>query len=421
MIFNDAGTGPDCQSARKEERVMAKEKFDRSKPHVNVGTIGHIDHGKTTLTAALTKVAADKGWAKFVPYDQVAKASESQGRRDETKILTIASSHVEYATANRHYAHVDCPGHADYIKNMITGAAQMDGAILVVSCVDGPMPQTREHVLLARQVNVPYLVVALNKVDMMDDAELVDLVELEVRELLKSYGFPGDDVPVVRVSALKALNGEPDGVEGITKLMEALDSLHPAAAARSRQAVHDADRRRVLDLGPRHRGHRPRRARQGEGRRGNRDRRLQAHRARRSSPASRCSASCSIRARRATTSACCCAAWKRSDVERGQVLAKPGSIKPHTKFKAEVYVLSKEEGGRHTPFFNGYRPQFYIRTTDVTGSLNLGEGVEMIMPGDNTADHAELIAPTALEKGARFAIREGGRTVGAGTVTEIVE
>ncbi len=257
---------------------MAKEKFDRSKPHVNVGTIGHIDHGKTTLTAALTKVAADKGWAKFIPYDEVAKASESQGRRDATKILTIATSHVEYATPNRHYAHVDCPGHADYIKNMITGAAQMDGAILVVSAVDGPMPQTREHVLLAKQVNVPYMVVALNKVDAVDDPELVDLVELEVRELLSSYGFPGNDIPVVRISALKALQGDPDGVAGVLKLMDALDTYIPLPRARDRQAVPDADRRRVLDLGPWHGRHRPYRARQGQGQRGNRDRRVQADR-----------------------------------------------------------------------------------------------------------------------------------------------
>ncbi len=257
---------------------MAKEKFDRSKPHVNVGTIGHIDHGKTTLTAALTKVSSDKGWAKFISYDEVAKASESQGRRDESKVMTIATSHVEYSTANRHYAHVDCPGHADYIKNMITGAAQMDGGILVVSAVDGPMPQTREHVLLARQVNVPYLVVALNKVDAIDDPELLDLVELEVRELLTSYGFPGDDIPVVRVSALKALQGDPEGVAERHQADGSARQLHPAAAARSRQAVHDADRRRVLDLGPRHRRHRPHRARQGQGRRGNRDRRLQADR-----------------------------------------------------------------------------------------------------------------------------------------------
>ena len=261
---------------------MAKEKFDRSKPHVNVGTIGHIDHGKTTLTAALTKVAADKGWAKFVPYDEVAKASESQGRRDDTKILTIASSHVEYATANRHYAHVDCPGHADYIKNMITGAAQMDGAILVVSAVDGPMPQTREHVLLARQVNVPYLVVALNKVDAVDDPELLDLVELEVRELLTSYGFPGDDMPVVRVSALGAINGDPAGVESRDQADGGARHLHSAAGAGGRQAVHDADRGRVLDLGARHGGDGAHRARQGEGRRGNRDRRASSRRRRRS-------------------------------------------------------------------------------------------------------------------------------------------
>ena len=297
---------------------MAKEKFDRSKPHVNVGTIGHIDHGKTTLTAALTKVAADKGWAKFIPYDEVAKASESQGRRDETKILTIATSHVEYSTAKRHYAHVDCPGHADYIKNMITGAAQMDGAILVVSAVDGPMPQTREHVLLARQVNVPYLVVALNKVDAIDDPELLDLVELEVRELLKTYEFPGDDVPVVRVSALKALQGDPEGVAGVIEADGSARQLHPAAAARSRQAVPDADRRRVLDLGPRHGRDRPRRARQGEGRRGSRDRRASSRPRRRSSPASRCSASCSTRAWRATTSACCCAAWKKTTSSAGR-------------------------------------------------------------------------------------------------------
>ena len=399
---------------------MAKEKFDRSKPHVNVGTIGHIDHGKTTLTAALTKVAADKGWAKFISYDEVAKASESQGRRDDTKIMTIATSHVEYSTANRHYAHVDCPGHADYIKNMITGAAQMDGAILVVSAVDGPMPQTREHVLLAKQVNVPYLVVALNKVDAIDDPELLDLVELEVRELLKTYGFPGDDIPVVRVSALKALQGDRRRRRRRPQADGSARQLRAAAAARSRQAVPDADRRRVLDLGPRHRRHRPRRARQGEGRRGNRDRRLQAdreegrHRRRDVPQAARRG-----RGRRQHRRAA--ARRGKDDVERGQVLAKPGSIKPHTKFKGEVYILSKEEGGRHTPFFNGYRPQFYIRTTDVTGTLHLPEGVEMVMPGDNTTISGELMTPVALEKGARFAIREGGRTVGAGTITEIVE
>ncbi len=399
---------------------MAKEKFDRSKPHVNVGTIGHIDHGKTTLTAALTKVAAAKGWAKFVSYDEVAKASESQGRRDETKILTIASSHVEYSTANRHYAHVDCPGHADYIKNMITGAAQMDGAILVVSCVDGPMPQTREHVLLARQVNVPYLVVALNKVDMMDDPELVDLVELEVRELLKTYGFPGDDVPVIRVSALKALADEPEGIEGIVKLMEALDSYIPVPQREVDKPfmmpiedVFSISGRGTVVTGRVERG----RVKVGE------EVEIVGFK-----PTTKKVVTGVEMFRKLLDSGeagdnigVLLRGVEKTDVERGQVLAKPGSIKPHTKFKARVYVLSKEEGGRHTPFFNGYRPQFYIRTTDVTGTLNLSEGVEMIMPGDNTDISAELISPVALEKEARFAIREGGRTVGAGTVTDIVE
>ena len=399
---------------------MAKEKFDRSKPHVNVGTIGHIDHGKTTLTAALTKVSADKGWAKFVPYDQVAKASESQGRRDETKILTIATSHVEYGTANRHYAHVDCPGHADYIKNMITGAAQMDGAILVVSCIDGPMPQTREHVLLARQVNVPYLVVALNKVDAVEDTELVDLVELEVRELLKSYGFPGDDVPVVRVSALGALNGDPKGVESVTKLMEALDAYIPVperdvdkpflmpiedvfSISGRGTVVTGRIERGIVKVGDEVEiiGFKPTEKKVVTG--------VEMFRKLLDSGQAGDNVGVLLRG------------VEKDDVERGQVLAKPGSIKPHTKFKAEVLVLSKEEGGRHTPFFNGYRPQFYFRTTDVTGTLKLNEGVEMIMPGDNTSVSVELIAPVALEKGARFAIREGGRTVGAGTVTEIIE
>jgi elongation factor Tu len=385
---------------------MSKEKFDRSKPHVNVGTIGHIDHGKTTLTAALTKVSADKGWAKFIPYDEVAKASESQGRRDATKILTIATSHVEYSTPNRHYAHVDCPGHADYIKNMITGAAQMDGAILVVSATDGPMPQTREHVLLARQVNVPYLVVALNKVDAVDDPELLDLVELEVRELLKTYQFPGDDLPVVRLSALKALNGEPGGAEGVLKLMEALDTYIP-------MPQREVDKPFLMPIedvfsisGPRHRRHRPHRARHGEGRRGSRNHRLR--------PTKKKIVTGVEMFRKlldsgvaATTSASCCAARKKEEVERGQVLAKGGSITPHTKFKATVYVLSKEEGGRHTPFFNGYRPQFYIRTTDVTGSLHLPEGVEMVMPGDNTDIMGELITPVAIRKG--LALRDSRR------------
>ena len=399
---------------------MAKEKFDRSKPHVNVGTIGHIDHGKTTLTAALTKVAADKGWAKFISYDEVAKASESQGRRDDTKILTIATSHVEYGTAKRHYAHVDCPGHADYIKNMITGAAQMDGAILVVAATDGPMPQTREHVLLARQVDVPYIVVALNKVDAVDDPELLDLVELEVRELLSSYGFPGDTLPVVRVSALGAINGDPAGVASILALMDALDASVPMPERADGQAVPDADRRRVLDFGPRHGGDGARGSGQGEGR----AKKIEIVGFR---PTMKKVVTGVEMFRKLLDEGVAgdnigvlLRGLEKDDVERGQVLAKPGSITPHTKFKAEVYVLTKEEGGRHTPFFNGYRPQFYIRTTDVTGSMHLAEGVEMIMPGDNTQITAELITPVAIEKGSRFAIREGGRTVGAGTITEIL-
>jgi len=398
---------------------MAKEKFDRSKPHVNVGTIGHIDHGKTTLTAALTKVSADKGWGKYVSYDQVAKASESQGRRDDTKILTIATSHVEYSTANRHYAHVDCPGHADYIKNMITGAAQMDGAILVVSCIDGPMPQTREHVLLAKQVNVPYLVVALNKVDAVDDTELVDLVELEVRELLKGYGFPGDDVPVVRVSALGAINGDPKGVESVAALMQALDDYIPLPQRdvdkpflMPIEDVFSISGRGTVVTGRIERGQvkvgeeieivgfKPSEKKVVTG--------VEMFRKLLDSGQAGDNVGVLLRG------------VEKDDIERGQVLAKPGSIKPHTKFKAEVYVLSKDEGGRHTPFFNGYRPQFYLRTTDVTGTLNLAEGVEMIMPGDNTSVTVELIAPVALEQGARFAIREGGRTVGAGSVTEVI-
>ncbi|MEW5984402.1 MAG: elongation factor Tu [Acidobacteriota bacterium] len=399
---------------------MAKEKFDRSKPHVNVGTIGHIDHGKTTLTAALTKVAASKGWAKYVSYDEVAKASESQGRRDETKILTIATSHVEYSSAARHYAHVDCPGHADYIKNMITGAAQMDGAILVVAATDGPMPQTREHVLLARQVDVPYVVVALNKVDAVDDPELLDLVELEVRELLASYGFPGNDLPVVRVSALKALEGEAEAVAGIERLLEALDAYVPLPARETDKPflmpiedVFSISGRGTVVTGRVDRGKvkvgeeveivgfRPTMKKVVTG--------VEMFRKLLDEGVAGDNIGVLLRG------------TEKDDVERGQVLAKPGSITPHTKFKAEVYVLTKDEGGRHTPFFNGYRPQFYIRTTDVTGSMHLGEGVEMIMPGDNTSITAELITPVAIEKGSRFAIREGGRTVGAGTITEILE
>ncbi|MFO7693206.1 MAG: elongation factor Tu [Vicinamibacterales bacterium] len=398
---------------------MAKEKFDRSKPHVNVGTIGHIDHGKTTLTAALTKVAASKGWAKYVPYDEVAKASESQGRRDDTKILTIATSHVEYGTPKRHYAHVDCPGHADYIKNMITGAAQMDGAIVVVAATDGPMPQTREHVLLARQVEVPCIVVALNKVDAVDDPELLDLVELEVRDLLKSYGFPGDEVPVVRVSALKALQGDPEGEAGILALMDALDSYVPmperevdkpflmpiedvfSISGRGTVVTGRVERGKVkvgeeMEIV----GFRPTMKKVVTG--------VEMFRKLLDEGVAGDNIGVLLRG------------LEKDDVERGQVLAKPGSITPHTKFTARVYVLTKEEGGRHTPFFNGYRPQFYLRTTDVTGSMYLGEGVEMIMPGDNTDITAELITPVAIEKGSKFAIREGGRTVGAGTVTEIL-
>jgi elongation factor Tu len=400
---------------------MGKEKYSREKPHVNVGTIGHVDHGKTTLTAALTKVAAAKGWAKFVSYDQVAKASESQGRRDPTKILTIATSHVEYSTANRHYAHVDCPGHADYVKNMITGAAQMDGAILVVSAADGPMPQTREHILLARQVGVPFIVVFLNKVDVVDDPELLDLVELEVRDLLKSYDFPGDDVPVIRGAAVKALLGETGEFadEAIVRLFDALDTYIPEPERvidkpflLPIEDIFSISGRGTVVTGRVERGI----VKVGE--------------------------EVEIVGIRDTTKTIVTGVemfrklldqgqagdnigvllrgTKKDDVERGQVLAKPGSIKPHTKFKGEVYVLTKEEGGRHTPFFNGYRPQLYFRTTDVTGVATLPAGTEMVMPGDNINLEITLIAPIAMEKGVRFAIREGGRTVGAGTVTEIL-
>jgi elongation factor Tu len=399
---------------------MAKEKFDRSKPHVNVGTIGHIDHGKTTLTAALTKVAADKGWAKFVPYDEVAKASESQGRRDATKILTIATSHVEYSTPNRHYAHVDCPGHADYVKNMITGAAQMDGGILVVSATDGPMPQTREHVLLARQVDVPYLVVALNKVDLVDDPELLDLVELEVRDLLKTYGFPGDDVPVIRTMALKALEGDAEGTESILKLMDAIDKNVPLPMREIDKPflmpiedVFSIQGRGTVVTGRVDRG----KVKVGE----------EVEIVGFSATQKKIVTGVEMFRKLLDEGAAgdnigvLLRGVEKEDVERGQVLAKPGSITPHTKFKGEVYILSKEEGGRHTPFFNGYRPQFYIRTTDVTGTLNLPEGVEMVMPGDNVTITAELISPVALERGARFAVREGGRTVGSGTITEIIQ
>src|SRR6188474_1289738 len=347
---------------------MSKEKFDRSKPHVNVGTIGHIDHGKTTLTAALTKVSADKGWAKFIPYDEVAKASESQGRRDETKILTIATSHVEYGTANRHYAHVDCPGHADYIKNMITGAAQMDGAILVVSAADGPMPQTREHILLAKQVDVPYIVVALNKADMVDDPELLELVEMEVRELLSKYDFPGDDIPIVHVSALKALEGDEEWVPKILELMEAVDSYIPEPTREIDKPflmpiedVFTITGRGTVVTG---------RVEQGIVNVNDNVEIVGIQEKTQTTVVTGVEMFQKLldQGQAGDNIGALLRGIKREEVERGQVLAKPGSITPHTQFKAEVYVLSKDEGGRHTPFFNGYRPQFYFRTTDVTGS-----------------------------------------------------
>ncbi len=394
---------------------MAKAKFERDKPHVNVGTIGHIDHGKTTLTAAITQVLAEAGGAEAKSFEEIDNAPEEKARG-----ITIATSHVEYQTANRHYAHVDCPGHADYVKNMITGAAQMDGAILVVSAADGPMPQTREHILLARQVGVPYIVVFLNKADMVDDDELLELVEVEVRELLSEYEFPGDDIPFVTGSALKALEGDADAKQKILDLAEALDTYIPeperdldkpflmpvedvfsitgrgtVATGRVEQGVIKTGEnveivgitdttttvvtgvemfRKILDQG-----------------------------------------------QAGDNVGCLLRGTKREDIERGQVLCKPGSITPHTQFNAEVYVLKKEEGGRHTPFFTGYRPQFYFRTTDVTGVANLPEGVEMVMPGDNIGMEVELIQPIAMDKGLRFAIREGGRTVGSGVVTEVIK
>jgi elongation factor Tu len=397
---------------------MAKEKFERTKPHVNVGTIGHVDHGKTTLTAAITKALEKKGMASFIAFDEIDKAPEEKERG-----ITIATAHVEYETDNRHYAHVDCPGHADYVKNMITGAAQMDGAVLVVSAADGPMPQTREHVLLARQVNVPHMVVYMNKTDQVDDEELLDLVELEIRELLSQYEFPGDDIPIVRGSALKALESEdPDSAEcqSIWDLMEAVDSYIPqperdidkdflmpiedifsisgrgtvVTGRIERGIVHVGDEVEIVGIRDTEKttvtGVEMFRKLLDEGQAGD-------------------NVGVLLRG------------TKKDEVERGQVLANPGSITPHTKFKGEVYVLTKEEGGRHTPFFQGYRPQFYFRTTDVTGASELPEGTEMVMPGDNVNLSVDLIAPIAMEKGVRFAIREGGRTVGAGTVTEIIE
>ncbi|MFN8543015.1 MAG: elongation factor Tu [Candidatus Binatia bacterium] len=396
---------------------MAKAKFERKKPHVNVGTIGHIDHGKTTLTAAITKTQASKGLGQFVAFDQIDKAPEERERG-----ITIATAHVEYETAKRHYAHVDCPGHADYIKNMITGAAQMDGAILVVAATDGPMPQTREHILLARQVGVPAIVVFMNKVDMVEDAELLDLVELEVRELLSKYEFPGDDIPIIRGSALKALEGDAGelGTASIQKLMDAIDSYIPepkreiekpflmpvedvfsisgrgtvATGRVERGKIKVGEEVEIVGIKPTVKtivtGVEMFRKLLDEGLAGD-------------------NIGCLLRG------------TKREEIERGQVLAKPGTITPHTKFQAEAYVLTKEEGGRHTPFFNNYRPQFYFRTTDVTGVCTLPEGTEMVMPGDNVQLKVELITPIAMDEGLRFAIREGGRTVGAGVVTKIFE
>ena len=392
---------------------MAKQKFERNKPHINIGTIGHIDHGKTTLTAAITKVLAEKGLARYTPFEQIDKAPEERERG-----ITIQIFHAEYETENRHYAHVDCPGHADYIKNMITGAAQMDGAILVVSAADGPMPQTREHVLLARQVNVPYRVVALNKVDMVYDPELLDLVELDVRELLSSYEFPGEEVPVVRVSALKALEGDEEAKGQVLELMEAVDNFIP-------EPVRDVDKpflmpiedifsitgRGTVATGRVERG---------------RLKKMEEVEIVGIRPTRRTVATDLEMFRKLLDDVqagdnvgVLLRGVDKDEIERGQVLSKPGSITPHTDFEAQVYVLSKEEGGRHTPFFNGYRPQFYFRTTDVTGAIALQEGTEMVMPGDNTTMRVELIAPIAMEEGLRFAIREGGRTVGAGRVTNI--
>ncbi len=392
---------------------MAKQRFERTKPHVNIGTIGHIDHGKTTLTAAITKVLAEKGMADFTPFDQIDKAPEERERG-----ITIAIAHVEYQTENRHYAHVDCPGHADYIKNMITGAAQMDGAILVVSAADGPMPQTREHVLLARQVGVPYIVVALNKCDMVDDPELLDLVELEVRELLSSYEFPGDDVPVIQLSALKALEGDPEWVGKIDELMAACDQYIPEPTRdidkpflMSIEDVFSITGRGTVVTGRVERGVLKKME----------EVEIVGIKPTRKTVATDLEMFRKLldEVQAGDNVGVLLRGIDKDEVERGQVLAKPGTITPHTDFNAQVYVLSKDEGGRHTPFFNGYRPQFYFRTTDVTGTAHLPEGVEMVMPGDNVEMHVELIAPIAMEEGLRFAIREGGRTVGAGRVTKI--
>jgi elongation factor Tu len=393
---------------------MAKESYKRDKPHVNIGTIGHVDHGKTTLTAAITSVLAKQGMAAFREFGDIDKAPEERERG-----ITISTAHVEYQTANRHYAHIDCPGHADYIKNMITGAAQMDGAILVVAGTDGPMPQTREHILLARQVNVPALVVFLNKVDIADP-ELLELVEMELRELLTEYGFPGDDIPIVKGSALNALNGDPEAEKQIMELMDAVDNYIP-------QPVRDVDKpflmpvedvfsisgRGTVGTGRIERG----RVKVGE------EVEIVGIKPTRKSVVTGIEMFQKIldEGQAGDNAGLLLRGVDKNELERGMVISKPGSITPHTKFKAEVYILKKEEGGRHTPFFNGYRPQFYFRTTDVTGSVTLPEGVEMVMPGDNLSVDVELIAPIAMEESLRFAIREGGRTVGAGSVTKIVE
>ncbi len=397
---------------------MGKAKFERTKPHVNVGTIGHIDHGKTTLTAAITKVLAKRGLAQYVSFDEIDKAPEEKERG-----ITIATAHVEYQTDNRHYAHVDCPGHADYIKNMITGAAQMDGAILVVGANDGPMPQTREHILLARQVGVPYIVVFLNKVDMVDDPELIELVELELRELLSSYDFPGDDIPIIRGSALKALEaGDPkhEDAKCILELMDAIDSYIPVPQRALDKPflmpiedVFSISGRGTVVTGRVERGQV----------KVNEEVEIVGINETRKTVVTGVEMFRKIldSGQAGDNVGLLLRGIKRDDVERGQVVAAPGTITPHTKFKAETYILGKEEGGRHTPFFNGYRPQFYFRTTDVTGVITLPEGVEMVMPGDNVSLEGHLITPIAMEKELRFAIREGGRTVGAGVVSEVIE
>ena len=394
---------------------MAKQKFERTKPHVNVGTIGHVDHGKTTLTAAISKTLSEKGFADFTAFDKIDKAPEERERG-----ITISISHIEYETENRHYAHVDCPGHADYVKNMITGAAQMDGAILVIAATDGPMAQTREHILLARQVGVPYIVVFLNKCDMVDDEELLDLVEMEVRELLDTYEFPGDDTPIIRGSALKALEGDPVWQEKIWELMDAIDTFIPTPARDVDKpflmAVEDVFT--ITGRGT---------VATGRVERGviqvNDEIEIVGIRETRKTVCTGVEMFRKLldRAEAGDNVGVLLRGIKREEIERGQVLCKPGSVTPHTVFNSQVYILTKEEGGRHTPFFDGYRPQFYFRTTDVTGVAHLPEGVEMVMPGDNIEIRGELIAPIAMEEGLRFAIREGGRTVGSGRVIEIIK